>query len=105
MTMLTLAGILALVLLPGCSRPPAFETYTDPGGDYTLEVPEEWPRDGNADRRPKPLSVVEFIGKMDPQVETPMAYYVIEYRATQENFDRYSFALPRARSSFRLLAH
>ena len=184
----TLVGILALMLLSGCSRPPAFEIYTDPGGDYTLEVPREWPKNGNADRKPKPMSVVEFIGKLDPQdegiplgavlsvtkfyrdradipgddqafqnyrkkvleptdilfqspagftlsgraardyrreythvkapmhggdkipmrfegfaVETPMAYYVIEFRATQDNFDKYSFALERARSSFKLL--
>ncbi len=188
MRILTLAGILAFLLL-GCSRPPVFETYTDPGGDFTLEVPQGWPRGGNADRKPKPVSVVEFIGKADPQdegiplgavlsvsklyreradipgdeqtfqryrtnvleptdalfkapadltisgrpareyrresdhvkapfhggtripmrfegfvVETPSAYYVIEYRASRENFDQYSFALSRARTSFRLLA-
>jgi len=33
---------------------------------------------------------------------TADAYYVVEYRATRENFERYRYALDRARASFRL---
>ena len=40
----------------------------------------------------------------DVVVQTPSAYYVLEYRATQELFDKYYFAFQNAAQTFRILA-
>ena len=40
----------------------------------------------------------------DIVIRTPEAYYVLEYRATQELFDKYYFAFEKAAETFRLLA-
>lgn len=39
----------------------------------------------------------------DIVIQTPEAYYVLEYRATKELFDKYYFAFEKASETFRLL--
>lgn len=68
-----LAAMALLVVLEGCGRAPVFETYRDPSGAFTMDVPKGWQRDGDPDTTRRPVAVTAFIGQVAVQDEgTPL---------------------------------
>jgi len=65
----TFAALAGLSLATACSKPPSFDVYEDPGGDFKLEAPKGWQLWGNAARKPRPISAVMFVGKVEMQDE------------------------------------
>ena len=81
--------LLAALLASACAGKPAFEPYRDPAGDYSLEAPKGWPREGNADLKRRPSSVVSFVGVPEPSDEgTPLGavLYVTKFYRLRSDF-------------------
>lgn len=68
MSPLSSAALLLVAFTAACHRAPVYESYADPAGRWSLEVPKDWTRDGDLTDR-KPVWEMRFVGAAEPQLE------------------------------------